>query len=109
MQYIRVTEILLKKTLIDDENFRRASVGTACFILKVGILKEDTVEISMLSMQVLLNSLGLKHSLQVLDRFFTLSVHAFLGFPNNAKVKKYTSKILQFYIKDKQSYSQSYF
>ena len=81
MQFIRVVEVLLKKTLFDDENFRRACIGTACYILKVGIMKEDTVEISMLSMQVLLNALGLKYSITSLDRFFTLSVHAFLGFP----------------------------
>jgi hypothetical protein len=50
MQFIRTVELLIKKTLVEDESLRKACVFTAIYILRIGINKEDTVEIAMLSM-----------------------------------------------------------
>lgn len=60
-------------------------------------------------MNILLNAIGLKNTISWLDKFFSLAVHAYLNFPDMKKIQKYTSKIFDYYIKEKQSYTISCF
>ena len=81
------------------------------YVLKIGIEDPDLVEHSIFSMQLILNAIGLSYSLPYLNRFLALAVQAYLKFPDKSKgkVKKYTQKILEFYIKQKTGLSQAYY
>lgn len=101
MQFIITVELLIKNNLVEDEYFKAAIVNMTIYVLKLGIESEETVEISIFSMQILLNAIGLKDSMPYLSKFCSIAVQAYLKFPDKQKIKKYTSKIINFYIVDK--------
>ena len=74
-------------------------------MLKLGTNDEDIVDMSIYSLQILLNAIGLKHTIRYLDRFFSIAVHAFLKYSRMRRIKNYTKRIFEFYIKDKASQS----
>lgn len=106
MRFILAVEYLIKNQVFDDLYFRSALVTMAIYVLKIGVESEDTVEISVFSMQILLNAIGLNNSMIYLDKFCSIAVQAYLKFPDKQKIKKYTSKIINFYIKDKMRFTQ---
>ncbi len=52
-------ELLIKENLVEDQYFKTSLIMMAIYVLKLGIEKEDTVEIAIFSMQLLLNAIGL--------------------------------------------------
>jgi hypothetical protein len=44
-----------------------------------------------------------------LSKFCSIAVQAYLKYPEKAKIKKYTSKIITFYISEKIRFTQMYF
>jgi hypothetical protein len=109
LSFIRTVDVLLKHKIVEEECFKKAIVMTSVYVLRIGIESKDTVELSIFSLQILLNALGLKLTINSLDRFFSLAVHAFLNFPDNKKIHKYTSKIFEFYIKEKANLTSASF
>ena len=57
----------------------------------------------------MLNAIGLQKSLLYLNKFCSIAVQAYLKFPEKQRIKKYTAKIINFYIKDKLKFTQLYF
>lgn len=106
MMFIRIVEIIFKNGLCENENFKNAIIYKVIYVLKLGTEDEDIVEMSIYSLQILLNAIGIKHTIKYLDRFFSIAVHAYLKYSNMRKIKNYTKRIFEFYIKDKLSYSQ---
>ena len=102
-------ELLIKNNIVEDEYFKAAIVNMCIYVLRIGIESEETVEISIFSMQILLNAIGLKESMPYLNKFCSIAVQAHLKFPDKTKIKKYTGKIINFYIKDKARFTQVYF
>ncbi len=49
-------------------------VNMTIYVLKLGIESEETVEISIFSMQLLLNAIGLKDSMPYLSKFCSIAV-----------------------------------
>jgi hypothetical protein len=74
MQFIITVELLIKNNLVDDEYFKAALVNMTIFVLKLGIESEETVEISIFSMQILLNAVGLKDAMPYLSKFCSIAV-----------------------------------
>jgi hypothetical protein len=74
MQFIIAVELLIKNNIVEDEYFKAALVAITIYVLKIGIESEDTVEISIFSMQILLNAIGLKESLPYLNKFCSIAV-----------------------------------
>jgi hypothetical protein len=109
MQFIITVELLIKNSFAEDEYFKQAIINTAFYVLKKAIENEETVEVAIFSMQILLNAIGLKESMPVLSKFCSIAVQAFLKFPDKMKIKKYTSKIINFYITDKIRFTQIHF
>ena len=99
----------MKNGLVEDEYFKAAMVNMTIYVLKIGIESEETVDISVFSMQILLNAIGLKESMPYLSKFCSVAVQAYLKFPDKLKIKKYTSKIINFYITEKIRFTQGYF
>ena len=67
-------ELLIKNNIVDDDYFKAAMVNMTIFVLKLGIECPETVEISIFSMQLLLNAIGLKDSLPYLSKFCSIAV-----------------------------------
>ena len=109
MQFIIAVELLIKNNIVDDEYFKASMVNMTIYVLKLGIESDETVEISIFSMQILLNAIGLKDSMPYLNKFCSIAVQAYLMFPEKQKIKKYTSKIINFYITEKIRFTQPYF
>jgi hypothetical protein len=106
MQFIRIVEIIFKNNLCENENFKNAIIYEVIYVLKLGTEDEDIVEMSIYSLQILLNAIGIKHTIKYLDRFFSIAVRAFLKYSSMRRIKNYTKRIFEFYIKDKFIYSQ---
>jgi len=64
---------------------------------------------SIYSLQILLNAIGLRHTIKYLDRFFSIAVHAFLKYSHMRRISNYTKRIFDFYIKAKVAYSKDMF
>ena len=47
----------------------------------------------------------MKETIYYFSSLFSIVVQAYLKYPNNKKVKRYTQKIFEFYIRDKKSQS----
>ena len=109
MQFIMTVQILIKNNIAEDEYFKAAIVNMTIYVLKMAIESEDTVEVAIFSMQILLNANGLKESMPYLSKFCSIAVQAYLKFPEKQKIKKYTSKIIHFYISEKIRFTQMYF
>jgi len=109
MQFITTVQLLIKNGLAEDEYFKASIVNMTIYVLKLAIESEDTVEVAIFSMQILLNANGLKESMPYLSKFCSIAVQAYLRFPDKAKIKKYTSKIVHFYISEKIRFTQGYF
>lgn len=109
MQFIIAIELLIKNNIVEDEYFKAALVNMTIYVLKIGIESEETVEVSIFSMQILLNAIGLREAMPYLSKFCSIAVQAYIKFPDKAKIKKYTSKIINFYITDKYKFTSSYF
>ena len=56
-------------------------------------------------MQIILNAIGLQSAIPHLSNFSSLAVQALLKFPEKSKLKKYTAKIINFYVKDKMRFT----
>jgi hypothetical protein len=74
MQFISTVELLIKHNIVEDEYFRASMVNMTIYVLKLGIESEETVEISIFSMQLLLNAIGLKDSMPYLSKFCSIAV-----------------------------------
>lgn len=109
MQFIITVELLIKNNIVEDEYFKAALVNMTIFVLKLGIESEETVEVAIFSMQILLNAIGLKESMPYLSKFCSIAVQAYIKFSDKVKIKKYTSKIINFYIMEKIRFTQQYF
>lgn len=105
MQFIRIVEILFKNNLCENENFKEAIIYQVIYVLKLGTEDNDIVDMAIYSLQILLNAIGLKHTIKYLDRFFSIAVHAFLKYSHMRRIKNYTKRIFEFYIKNKFQYS----
>ena len=81
MQFIIAVELLIKNNIVDDEYFKASMVNMTIYVLKLGIESDETVEISIFSMQILLNAIGLKDSMPYLNKFCSIAVQAYLMFP----------------------------
>ena len=75
------------------------------YVLRLAITDKDTVDMGIFSLANILNAIGLKQVTSFLNYFFSIVVHAFLNFPDRKKIKKYTAKIFEFYIKEKKSWT----
>jgi len=109
MQFIRIVEIIFKNKICENENFKNAIIYQAIYVLKLGTEDEDVVDMSIYSLQILLNAIGIKHTIKYLDRFFSIAVHAYLKYSNMRRIRNYTKRIFEFYIKDKFGYSKEQF
>ena len=78
MQFIVAVELLIKNNIVEDEYFKASLVNMTIYVLKLGIESEETVEISIFSMQLLLNAIGLKDSMPYLSKFCSIAVQAYL-------------------------------
>ena len=74
MQFIMTVEILIKNHMAEDDFFKASIINTAFFVLKLAIESEETVEVAIFSMQILLNAIGLKESMPVLSKFCSIAV-----------------------------------
>jgi len=79
------------------------------YVLRMAISSKDTVDMGIFSLANILNAIGLKQVTSFLNYFFAIVVHAFLNFPDRKKIKKYTAKIFEFYIKEKKSWTMARF
>lgn len=109
MQFIRMVEIIFKNRLCDNENFKAAIIYQVIYVLKLGIEDPDIVDMSIYSLQILLNAIGIQSTIRHLDRFFAIAVNAFLKFSSMRRIKNYTKRIFEFYVKDKINYSKDKF
>lgn len=109
MQFIRIVEIIFKNGLCDNENFKVAIIYQVIYVLKLGIEDQDIVDMSIYSLQILLNAIGITSTIRHLDRFFSIAVNAFLKYSSMRRIKNYTKRIFEFYIKDKVNYSREKF
>ena len=64
---------------------------------------------SIYSLQILLNAIGIRYTILFLDRFFSIAVHAFLRYSSLRRIKTYTKRIFDFYLRDKHNHSQPKF
>ena len=71
---------------MDDKFFKASIISSGLYVLNLGIEKEDTVDISIYALQVLLNAIGIRASMDYFDRVFSLVVHAYLNYPKNLKI-----------------------
>ncbi len=60
--------------MAEDEYFKAAIVNMTIYVLKLAIESEDTVEVAIFSMQILLNANGLKESMPYLSKFCSIAV-----------------------------------
>ena len=74
MQFIIAVELLIKNNIVEDEYFKASLVNMTIYVLKLGIESDETVEISIFSMQILLNAIGLKDSMPYLNKFCSIAV-----------------------------------
>lgn len=109
MQFIRIVEIIFKNQLCEIDCFKNAIIYQVIYVLKMGTEDEDIVEMSIYSLQILLNAIGIKHTIKYLERFFSIAVHAFLKYSHLRKIRNYTKRIFEFYIKDKFAHSNEQF
>lgn len=109
MQFIRIVEIIFKNGLCDNENFKVAIIYQVIYVLKLGIEDQDIVDMSIYSLQILLNAIGITSTIKHLDRFFSIAVNAFLKYSHMRRIKNYTKRIFEFYVKDKKLYSSQKF
>lgn len=105
MQFIRIVEIIFKNNLCENENFKNSIIYQVIYVLKLGTEDEDIVDMSIYSLQILLNAIGIRHTIKYLERFFSIAVHAFLKYSNVRRIRNYTKRIFEFYIKDKFQHS----
>ena len=73
MKFIRIVEIIFQNKLCDQENFKQALIYQVIHTLKLGIEDADIVDMSIYSMQTLLNAIGLTDTIAYLDRFFAIA------------------------------------
>jgi hypothetical protein len=74
MQFISTVQVLIKNGMAEDEYFKAAIVNMTIYVLKLAIESEDTVEVAIFSMQILLNANGLKESMPYLSKFCSIAV-----------------------------------
>ena len=77
--------------------------------MKIGIEDEDIVEMSIYSLQTLLNAIGIIDTINHLDKFFSIAVSAFLKYSHLKKIKNYVKRIFEFYLVEKKSHSKKEF
>jgi len=106
MQFIRIVELIFKHNLCENENFKISIIYQVIYVLKLGTEDEDIVDMSIYSLQILLNAIGIRHTIKYLERFFSIAVHAFLKYSGVRRIRNYTKRIFEFYIKDKFQHSQ---
>lgn len=87
MQFIMTVQILIKNNIAEDEYFKAAIVNMTIYVLKMAIESEDTVEVAIFSMQILLNANGLKESMPYLSKFCSIAVQAYLKFLKSKRSK----------------------
>lgn len=101
MRFVRIVEILFKNKLCENESFKEAIIYQVIYVLKLGAEDEDIVDMAIYSLQIVLNAIGLERTIKYLDRFFSIAVHAFLKYSHIRRIKLYTKRIFEFYIKNK--------
>ena len=79
------------------------------YVLRQAIQEKETSEMGIFAMSNILNAIGLRQVTAFLNYFFALVVHAFDKFPDSKKIKKYTAKIFEFYIKEKKNFTMAKF
>lgn len=109
MKFIRIVEIIFTFKLCENQNFRRAIIYQVIYVLKIGIEDEDIVEMSIYSLQTLLNAIGIIDTINHLDKFFSIAVSAFLKYSHLKKIKNYVKRIFEFYLVEKKSHSKKEF
>lgn len=103
MKFIRIVQIIFENKLCVEANFKQALIYQVIHTLKLGIEDADIVDMSIYSMQTLLNAIGLTDTIMYLDRFFAIAVNALLNYSSMRKIKNYVKRILDFYIRDKKA------
>jgi len=102
MMFCRLLAILIKHQVVSDESFfAKALVSKAIFVLRYCVSQKDLVEMAIVSLQIIFNSIGVSSSAMYLDLMLSLVVQAYLNFkddPKGKKIKGYTAKILHFYL-----------
>lgn len=98
-------DVLIQKKLYGEDHFKRALIVQVLYVLRLAVEMKDTVELGVFSLQLLVNDIGMKETIYYFSSLFSIVVQAYLKYPDNKRVKRYTHKIFEFYIRDKKSQS----
>ena len=74
-------------------------------MLRLAVDMPDTVEIGIFSLQLLVSVIGITEIIFYFGSMFSIVVQAYLKYPDNDRVKKYTEKIFEVFIKEKKAQS----
>lgn len=106
---MRTVEIIFTNKLCDNASLNSALIYQVIHTLKVGIEDADIVDMSIYSMQTLLNSIGIVDTIAYLDKFFAIAVNALMNYSGVKRIRTYVKRILDFYIRDKAAQSKKEF
>ena len=98
-------EILISKNLTGEDHFKQALIVKVLYVLRLAVESADTVDMGIYCLQILLNAIGMKQTINYFSSIFSTVVHAFLMYQDRKKIKRYVQKIFEFYIKEKKSNS----
>ena len=105
LSFIKTADILIQKNLTGDDHFKQALIVKVLYVLRLAIESEDTVDMGIYCIQIILNAIGMKQTINYFSSVFSTVVHAFLKYPDHRKIKRYVQKIFEFYIKEKKANS----
>ena len=87
--FIKTVDILIKKDLTGEEHFKQALIVKVLYVLRLAVDSSDTVDMGIYCLQILLNAIGMKQTINYFSSIFSTVVHAFLMYPDRKKIKRY--------------------
>lgn len=99
--FTRLFELLISRKLFEGYEctalLEEALIQKALFVLRHA-QHDDTVEMSIFSLQHLLNLIKIQKTLSILPQVFSLVTHAQLNYSHRPKIMRYAAKIFEYYI-----------
>ena len=71
-------EILISKNLTGEDHFKQALIVKVLYVLRLAVESADTVDMGIYCLQILLNAIGMKQTINYFSSIFSTVVHAFL-------------------------------
>ena len=67
-------DVLIQKKLCGEDHFKRALIVQVLYVLRLAVEMADTVELGIFSLQLLLNAIGMKETINYFSSLFSIVV-----------------------------------